>query len=131
MPFPETWLFKTIENAAGCAAHPAYVPRDAVPPFVCFRRDATDRQRHTVGNAGRPVASFQVFVVARQYFDGKRIAEAIRLAVDGFAGEADGCTIDSVAIRDEADGDAEFFTGDDRPTYTVALAFDVRFHEEV
>ena len=131
MNVPEAWLWKAIEAAAGCTAYPAYVIRDAKPPYVAFARTGTMRERHTRGNAGAPVATFAVTAVASNYLAAKDLANRIRLGVDGFAGVTDaGLEITSTALTDEADADPEMYAGDDRPTYAVNLAFDVRFTEE-
>jgi len=132
--FPEAWLWKTIETAAGCRAYPANVPRENVPlPYVVFTRERTVRDRHLMGNGGVPVASIAVVCVAAKYLDAKSLANTIRRAVDSKRDQAidGGGYIESVALVDEADGEPVMFSGDDAPLYSVVLSFDVRFTEEV
>ena len=131
MAYPEAWLWKAIETAAGCPTYPAYVPREAKPPYVAFARVGTLRERHMDGNAAVPVASFTVTAVAAQYLETKQLARQVRLGIDGFAGQTPaGVQILSAAVTDETDADPEQYAGDDRPTYAVNLSLDVRFHEE-
>ena len=130
MAFPEAWLHKTIESAGGCKAYPAYVPRNAEIPFVLFTRQSTERERHLIDQAAVPVAILAVSVYGQTYLGTKQLADRIRLAVDNFSGVADAVTIEHAYLTDEADGSPEFFEGEDVPTYSVEMAFEIRFRED-
>lgn len=130
MSRPEIWLHKAIETGAGCMAYPAYVPRSAEVPFVFFRRSATERERHLDGNAAVPVATFEIILYEKTYKAAKDRADAMRLGVDNFSGTVQGCVITSTAVSAEQDGEPEFFTGEDVPTYSVEMTLDIRFREE-
>lgn len=130
MPHPEQWLHATIEKAAECRAYPVFVPRDVELPFVYFSRRSTDREHHTVGPAGVPVAQFEITCYAPQYLQAKDLATAVRLAVDNFSGDAAGVTILQTRVTDESDGEPEFFTGEDVPTYSATLSLELRYSEE-
>lgn len=130
MAFPEAWLHKTIETAAGCKAYPAYVPRTADIPFVLFNRTSTQRERYLGDQAALPVATFSVVAYATTYLGAKQLANRIRLAVDNFSGVSDGVTIERAYLTEEADGGPEFFEGEDVPTYSVESTYEIRFHED-
>lgn len=125
----EAWFHRAIESAAGCKAYPAYVPKDAVVPFVYFIRSSTEREHDLIGPCGLPVATFSVAVFAGTYLQAKKIADMIRRAVDNFSGAAGDFTVHQTRLTGEADGSPEFFSGEDVPTYNVEMAFDVRFEE--
>jgi hypothetical protein len=122
-------LSKALDEAAGCRSYPVYVPKGATTPLVWFRRSATSRERHLDDSAAVPVATFDVAVYADTYLEAKALADAIRLRVDNFAGMADGVNIQRCYLISESDGDPEFFRGEDVPTYSIDLVFEVRFTE--
>lgn len=129
MGYPEKWLRGAIEAATNCRTFPVQAAENAVTPYVVYQRTATSRERTLTNNAGLPLATFSVWIYSDTYAAGKELAERVRLAVDNFKGEADGVTIERVFLADEADGDLVDFAGEGKPTYTVALQFEIRFRE--
>jgi hypothetical protein len=129
--FPEAWVSQQIEKVAGCRAYPVFVPKTAAVPFVQFSRRSTTRENSLVDSGGFPAAEFTVNVYADGYLEVKTLAYKIRRGLEYFAGDSAGVTIGSVSLMDEADGEPEFFSGEDTPTYLVSLVFLVRFTEEI
>lgn len=127
---PEAWLHSAIESGCGCKAYPAYVPRSAEVPFAFFRRSATERERHLDGNAAVPVATFDILLYAPTYAAAKDLSVKARMAVDNFSGVVGVVNITSTWVTAEQDGEPEFFTGEDVPTYSVEMTLDVRFREQ-
>ena len=108
-----------------------FVPKTATVPFVQFSRRSTTREQTFVNSGGVPAAEFVVNVYADGYLEVKTLADKVRRGLEYFAGDAAGVTIGAVSLVDESDGDPEFFSGEDVPTYLVSLVFLVRFTEEV
>ena len=131
MSNPEAWLHSAIENGTGLRAYPAYVPRSAEVPFAFFRRSGTERERHLTGNAAVPVAMFEIVMFAKTYKAAKDLAIRCRLAVDNFSGAVGDATIESTWLSNEQDGEPEFFTGEDVPTYSVEMTLEVRYREDI
>ena len=88
------------------------------------------RERHLIDQAAVPVGTFSVAVYGTTYLGTKQLADRIRLAVDNFSGVADGVTIERAYLTEEADGSPEFFEGEDVPTYSVEMTFEIRFRED-
>lgn len=131
MAFPEKWLRSRLDAATAAGIHPVLAPLNAPFPLVVYRRNGTRRERSLVGNAGRPVASFSVSIVAETYSQAKEIADAIRLSVDNFTGESEGVKIVNVALASEADNMERPPEGQSKPLYRVDQIYEVRFHENV
>ena len=84
-----------------------------------------------IEQAGVPLATFAVVVFADKYIDAKELANKARMGVDNFTGDGGGVTILHAYLTAEADGDVQYFQGEDIPTYSVAQTYDVRFREEI
>ena len=128
--YPEIWLKDAIQNAAGIAAHPVMAPEDAVMPFAIYQRKATERPlalNPLTGNT--PTVTMDVMIVSRSYMQGKDIAEALRFGLCDFTGNASGVIITSVALVQQADGDAIERDGETIPDYIQDLTFEIRYRE--
>ena len=135
MAVPQKWFYAAVEAAAECEAHPLGVPEGVAPPFVIYGRSATTRelvladtlQAEPEGDPLPPVGMFQVQIYADGYLASWEIADAIRQALHKYAGTAEGVTIDSCLLMEEADGDPVFLEGRDKPTYVVDQVYAVRW----
>ena len=131
MAFPEKWLRSRLDSATTAGIHPVLAPLNAPFPLVVYRRNGTRRERTLIGNIGRPVANFSVSIVAETYMQVKEIADAIRLSVDNFTGEADGVKIVNTALASESDNMERPPEGQSKPLYRVDQIYEVRFQESV
>lgn len=132
MPFPEQWAKNAIEGAASCQAFPIIAPESASLPYVVYGRLSTDRSVHMAAPPGYsfpPAAQFQVEIYAATYFAAKTTADLVRSVMHNFTGIAYGVTIRSCLLTDERDGDAVFFDGQDKPTYSVEQTYQIRWEE--
>ena len=132
MSAPEKWLRSRLDAATTAGIHPIMAPLNAPFPLVVYRRTGTRRERNlSVGNVGRPTATFSVSIVAETYTETKEIAEAIRLAVDNFTGDYGGLKIVYTALVSESDNMERPPEGQAKPLYRVDHVYEVRFYESV
>ena len=128
--YPEIWLKDAIQSATGVAANPVMAPEDAVMPFAIYQRKATERPlAMNPSTGGTPTVTIDVLVISRSYTQGKDIAEALRFGLCDFTGNASGVTITSVALVQQADGDAIERDGETIPDYIQELTFEIRYME--
>jgi hypothetical protein len=132
MSFPEKWLRERLDAATTAGIHPVLASHNAPFPLVVYRRSGTRRERNiTLGNIGRPIATFSVSIVAETYSEAKDIADAIRNSVDNFTGTSQGVTIMGASLVSEADNMERPAEGQAKPLYRVDQVYEVRFIESV
>lgn len=132
MAFPEKWLRSRIASATTAGVHPVLATQNAPYPLVVYRRSGTRRDRGVGhGNFGVPVATFSVSIVAETYGQAKEIADAVRLKVDNFTGDADGVKILMTVLAAESDNMERPPEGQAKPLYRVDQVYEVRFQEIV
>ena len=85
----------------------------------------------TLGNIGRPIATFSVSIVAETYSEANDIANSVRNSVDNFTGTSHGVTIMGVSLVSEADNMERPAEGQAKPLYRVDQVYEVRFIESV
>lgn len=132
MAFPEQWLKAAIEAAAECSAFPLIAPEGAPLPYVIYGRSGTTRESVMAGTVAvevRPSAQFTVEIYAATYSESKSLADSVRQACHNFNGTAHGVTIRLSLLVEERDGDPVFFDGQDKPTFFVEHAYQVRWEE--
>ena len=76
-----------------------------------------------------PAATFQVEIYAATYTAAKTLADQVRQAMHNFHGAAYGMTIRQSLLTEERDGDAVFFDGQDKPTFSVEHVYQIRWEE--
>lgn len=132
MSFPEKWLRERLDLATTAGIHPVLATHNAPFPLVVYRRTGTRRERNmTLGNIGRPIATFSVSIVAETYSQAKDIADSVRNSVDNFTGTSQGVTIIGVSLVSEADNMERPAEGQAKPLYRVDQVYEVRFIESV
>lgn len=132
MSFPEKWLRERLDLATTAGIHPVMAPHNAAFPLVVYRRTGTRRERNmTLGNIGRPIATFSVSIVADTYSEAKDIADGVRNSVDNFTGSSQGVTIMGASLVSEADNMERPLEGQSKPLYRVDQVYEVRFIESV
>jgi hypothetical protein len=131
---PEYWLHQAVEQSAAITAWPNTAGSAERPPYAVYRRTTTERTRVTTGPTCTATAAFEVEVYADTYTETKRLAEQLRLGIDGTAGTfktpAGEVILLDVAIVDEADGEPVFYDGREKPTYLVIQSYSIRFQEQ-
>jgi hypothetical protein len=105
-------------------------PEGAVLPYVIYGRTSTQRETIMAGNAPIdviPSATFSVLLYASTYSGVKALADSVRSALHNFNGTANGVTIVECLITEELDGSPDYLDGQDKPTYTVDHAYQIRW----
>ena len=129
MASPEAWIRATIEAESSVDAYPMVVPEGTVPPFVIYSRSSTTRERAMDGTLGGPAGQFDVDIYCDSYSAGKDLAALVLDALIDFEGTANGVTIFSSDISDEADGQPVFLDGRDVPTYVISQSYLIQWQE--
>jgi hypothetical protein len=129
---PEKWLAPALTAAAAPAdVWPVLAPQNPSFPLVVYRRTGTNRERGLGGNFGVPIATFSISIVSQTYLQAKDIADAIRMSLDNFTGDANGATIVTTALTSESDNMERPPEGQSKPLYRVDQTYSVRFRETV
>lgn len=106
----EEALHYLLKNNAGVSAvvsariYPTVAPQNVTLPCVVYQRISGVRE-HThdaIGDLARP--RFQFAAIATTYSAAKLLANAVRVAIDNYAGTVLGVRIDSVLVQNEIDG---------------------------
>ena len=134
---PHVWLREKIEAATSATAWPVGMTGTEAPPFVIYAREATGREQVLADtfddtpstDAVPPVARFLVAVYADDYVEAWTISGQITAAIHRWAGTASGTTIDHCLVLDERDGQPDYLSGRETPTYTVELSVEIRWAE--
>ena len=117
----------TVAATVGTRAYPLVVPEGATLPAIVYQRISGVRE-HThdqVGDLARP--RFQFGSMALSYAAAKGLANAIRAALDNFAGTHLGVRIDAIQVQNEIDVYNE--STDEASTFITWLDFIVWHHE--
>lgn len=138
----EAWLATFLEEAPGVSAiagnrvFPVYLPNGDAPPAITYQRTATERVLVQRGASGLAKATFQVMCIGRYgrpgYKQALALARAVRLAVNGFAGNAQGQYLQKVELQDESDDDDPmlFADGSAGVFYRRVLTVGINYIEE-
>lgn len=108
--------------------YPIQLPQAAALPAVTYQRISTVPYHHLEGYSGLTASRLQIDCWAVTYADAKGLAEAVRLALDGFSGAMGEHTIESVLllghndVPESPDGDGEY--GIQRVSMDFRVAFD-------
>jgi hypothetical protein len=76
-------------------------------PFITYYRITTDRPKSNDGPTGQAQVHYQIDCYADDLLTAKAAANAVRLAVDGYAGSFQGWHIDYVFVTNEQDSISE------------------------
>lgn len=131
MTYPESWLCKTIELAAGCKAYSWSVPRNAAAPLALILPPEVEPLESLEGDEYQPVASHVIEVYAKHQVEAKELWRKIKHAINNFSGVFDGLTITSTWIDSETAGELEYTPGEDMPAaYLVQGTIHIRYLED-
>jgi hypothetical protein len=109
----EEALYSKLTGDAGVAAlvvariYPNVVPQDIAMPAVAYQRISTVRDMAHDGPTGVAHARFQFTISASTYSSARNVANAIRVALDGFSGlmgGVGGVTVEAVFVENDFDG---------------------------
>lgn len=82
---------------------PSIVPQNSVFPAISYFRVTGQRVRSLDGPAGRGKPLMQIDLWAESYAETKALADAVRRALDGYAGPMGAVQVDAVSLNNEQD----------------------------
>lgn len=104
-------------------------PASATYPFATYRRSGIDREQTFAAPMGVPRVSIEYQVYGGTYEQARQAADAIRSVLDGYGGEALGCTVSQVSLESESDDFVTLAGGDLPPAYQITMTFDAWWQE--
>jgi hypothetical protein len=115
----------------GLQIFPLAVPKGATFPFVTYRRLNIAREPHLAGPSYAPLVSLQVSSWAVNHDQARRLADEVRLALDGRVGVAAGVEIEDMRLVSEADDyiDPTEVGAQLPPAYEVRQLYQIRWQE--
>lgn len=87
----------------GNRVYPNYVPQGAAVPAVTYQRISGPRDHTFDGPSGLVKSRYQLNSWADTYGDMESVADAVRIAMDGFSGTIGGRVIQNIESDDETD----------------------------
>lgn len=93
----------TAVKAITTRCYPAKIPQDPTYPLILFFKVTGMRDHHLQGPSGLAHPRFQVEAWATTYDAAKALANAIREALDGYAGTQGAVVIGSILMESERD----------------------------
>lgn len=110
MALVEAWLWNRLKTEAGIVAiagtrtYALYAPQNLEEPFITFRRVSTQRSYTSRKNDGIPVITFDINCwVKDDYAQAKQLANAVRIAVDGYRVDTVDFDVRRAFVLDESD----------------------------
>ena len=83
--------------------YPVTIPQSPTYPLILYTKITGMRDHHLRGPSGHAHPRFQVEAWSKTYTEAKTLADAIREALDGYAGTVSGTIIRSCLIESERD----------------------------
>lgn len=131
----EAWLYARLLASGPVRAlvaervYPAFLPQGDERPAIVYRRAATERSQHAAGGDGRVTATIELHCLATAYGDSKRLADAVREALDGARDTDADPPIQRCYLRDESDIAEPPVFGGEQFFFDSVLAFEL-VHDE-
>lgn len=88
--------------------YPVVMPQGAALPAVAYQRISANRQHNLAGPGGLTRVRFQLTNIASTYSSMKALANAVRVAVDGYRGTVSGVFVQAAL----SEGEREQFIGE-------------------
>lgn len=135
MKFPESVLRNAIISDASVTqyvGHRVYydiAPAEDALPFVNYRRANITREQTLSNPMGVPTVSVDVTIYAVTRTESRKIADAVRAVLDGYAGSFDNTRIRQTSLESESD-DVIALDGAEMPSvYAVTQTYDLLWQE--
>lgn len=93
----------TAVKAITTRCYPAKIPQDPTYPLILYYKVPGMRDHHLQGPSGLAHPRFQIEAWATTYDAAKTLANAIRVALDGYAGTQGAVKIGSILMESERD----------------------------
>lgn len=137
MNSPEKHIFQRlittpqVARLVGFQVYSLAVPKNAVLPFLVYKRANIIRDPSLTGPLYVPVVSLQIASWALTYEGARELSEEVRLALDGHIGTLCGVTIQDMRLVSETDDylDPTAVGSQLPPAYEVRQLYQVRWQE--
>lgn len=107
-----------VSAIVGTRVYPGTLPQNWTKPAISYQRVSGVRFRNLAGPAGRATPRIQIDCWAESYSGARTLAEAVRSAMDGYAGLMGTTTVGSVVLESDID-----FYEPDTDIYRVSMDF--------
>lgn len=116
--------------------YPVRVPREAdgtleVGDKLTYRRKVGGRNHGLLGGHGHTDADFEIISYSRSYDSAKKLANEVRMVLQGFSGTFDTYAVCSVTHEDEEDDFIEPEDGSDEGWFVVVGTYYIKYQETV
>lgn len=106
----EAALFTLLTTTPSIAAkvadrvYPKQLPQDPTTPAIVYHRISGPREHSHDGSSGLAHPRFQLDMYAGSYLEAKALADAVRVAIDGYKGTVEGVEIQAIFLENDDDG---------------------------
>lgn len=115
--------YSDLSDLVGARIYPQVAPASAASPYIVFQRISTPREHSSRGPAGLVRPRVQVDCYGATQVDADNVSDAVRHALDGFAGTVGGVRILHSTLVDEADEIAASIAGSEAHVYRRRMDF--------
>lgn len=134
---PEDVVYHRLTSAPGVAQYvgfqvfPVAVPNGAEFPFIVYRRANITREGSLAGPLFRPLVNLQIASWSLTHDAARRLADEVRLSLDGHTGSLGGCTIHDMRLVSETDDylDPSAVGAQLPPAYETRQLYQIRWTE--
>lgn len=117
-------LYAPLQALIGNRLYPSIAPQETVFPYVTVQRLSVGSIYHMEGASATFETLVQVDCWALSALDAQRVAQVIRLSIDGESHVWDGLEVDAVFVQDELDDAEPAEDGSERLFYRTILTID-------
>lgn len=118
-----------VATFIGTRVFPLLAPATASLPLVTWRRVGIARNQTLSAPIGVPTVSLEYTIYGVTYEQARKIADAMRRVLDGFAGVSDNTTVSNVSLENEVDDFVTLEGADLPPVYSVTQTYDIAWQE--
>lgn len=119
----------SVTSIVGHKVYPQLAPAADDMPFITWRRTANQREQTFTGPMGVPKVSVDFLLFAGTYLQVRKLADAVRAVLDGYAGSFDNTQVRQTSLESETD-DIVSLDGSEVPNaYAVTQTYDVLWQE--
>ena len=120
-----------VARLVGFNVYAVAVPKDAVFPFLVYRRASISRETSLSGPLYLPQVNFQIASWAKDYDSSRELGDEVRILLDGYSGTLANATIQDMRLISEVDDFLEpTVQGSQLPAaYEVRQLYQVRWQD--
>ena len=119
----------SVTSLVSAKIYPVLAPASAGLPFVTWRRSGINREQTLSGPMGVPRVSVEYSIYGSTYEEARRVADAMRVVLDGYGGTADNTEVKQTSLENESDDFVQLAGADLPPVYQITQTYDVWWQE--